>query len=163
MHEAHIIDGLELKFNALAGDLDERGPRRWAATEAMALGYGGITTVALATGLSDRTIRTGIKELRSHDPFPSSRQRRVGGGRKPLEDSQTNLIAAIDRLVEPTERGDPQSPLRWTCKSLTNLQRTRLCGRTNEGLQSSSFAWILFARQSQNSRRHRPSRSQRPV
>ena len=85
MHEAHIIDGLELKFNALAGDLDERGRRRWAATEAMALGYGGITAVALATGLSDRTIRTGIKELRSDDPLPSSRQRRVGGGRKPLE------------------------------------------------------------------------------
>lgn len=122
IQEAHIIDGLELKLNALAGDLDERGRRRWAATEAMALGYGGITAMSLATGRSDRTIRTGIKELRSADPLPSSRQRRVGGGQKPLEDSQKNLIAAIDRLVEPTERGDPQSPLRWNCKSLTNLQ-----------------------------------------
>jgi transposase len=123
MQEAHVIDGLEQKFNSLVGDLDERGRRRWAATEAMALGYGGIAAVALATGLSDRTIRNGIKELQSEDPLPSSRQRRAGGGRKPLEASQQDLVAAIDRLVEPTERGDPQSPLRWTCKSLTNLQQ----------------------------------------
>lgn len=123
MHDAQVIDGLELKFNSLAGDLDERGRRRWAATEAMALGYGGITAVSLATGLSDRTIRNGIEELQSDAPLPSNRQRRVGGGRKPLEDSQQDLVDAIDRLVEPTERGDPQSPLRWTCKSLSNLQR----------------------------------------
>ncbi|MDP7017510.1 MAG: ISAzo13 family transposase [Pirellulaceae bacterium] len=123
MHDAQVIDGLELKFNALVGDLDERGRRRWAATEAMALGYGGITAVSLATGLSDRTIRNGIEELQSDTPLPSGRQRRNGGGRKPLESSQHDLIDAVDRLVEPTERGDPQSPLRWTCKSLSNLQR----------------------------------------
>ena len=123
MQDAQVINGLELKFNALVGDLDERGRRRWAATEAMALGYGGITAVSLATGLSDRTIRNGIEELQSDTPLPSGRQRRNGGGRKPLESSQHDLIDAIDRLVEPTERGDPQSPLRWTCKSLSNLQR----------------------------------------
>lgn len=123
MRDAHIIDGLERKFNMLAGDLDERGRRRWAASEALELGYGGITAVSLATGLSDRTIRTGIKELQSRNPMPSTRQRRTGGGRKPLEIDQPDLINAIDRLVEPTERGDPQSPLRWTCKSLNNLQR----------------------------------------
>lgn len=123
MQDAQAIDGLELKFNALVGDLDERGRRRWAATEAMALGYGGITAVSLATGLSDRTIRNGIEELQSDNPLPSGRQRRNGGGRKPLESSQHDLIDAVDRLVEPTERGDPQSPLRWTCKSLSNLQR----------------------------------------
>ena len=122
MQDAEVIDGLELKCNALVGDLDERGRRRWAATEAMALGYGGITAVSLATGLSDRTIRNGIEELQSDTPLPSGRQRRIGGGRKPLESSQHDLIDAIDRLVEPTQRGDPQSPLRWTCKSLSNLQ-----------------------------------------
>jgi hypothetical protein len=122
MHDAQVIDGLELKFNALVGDLDERGRRRWAASEAMALGYGGVTAVSLATGLSDRTIRNGVKELQSDNPLPSGRQRRSGGGRKPLESSQHDLMDAIDRLVEPTERGDPQSPLRWTCKSLSNLQ-----------------------------------------
>jgi hypothetical protein len=89
----------------------------------MALGRGGITAVAMATGLSDRTIRTGIKELRSENPVSSGRQRRPGAGRKPLEHTQHDLVDAIDRLVEPTERGDPQSPLRWTCKSLSNLQR----------------------------------------
>ena len=108
MQDAEVIDGLELKFNALVGDLDERGRRRWAATEAMALGYGGITAVSLATGLSDRTIRNGIEELQSDTPLPSGRQRRIGGGRKPLESSQHDLIDAIDRLVEPTQRGDPQ-------------------------------------------------------
>ena len=122
MQDAEVIDGLELKCNALVGDLDERGRRRWAATEAMALGYGGITAVSLATGLSDRTIRNGIEELQSDTPLPSGRQRRIGGGRKPLESSQHDLIDAIDRLVEPTQRGDPQSPLRWTCKSLSNLK-----------------------------------------
>jgi hypothetical protein len=76
----------------------------------------------MATGLSDRTIRTGIEELRSENPVSSGRQRRPGGGRKPLEHFQQDLVDAIDRLVEPMERGDPQSPLRWTCKSLTNLQ-----------------------------------------
>jgi len=123
MQDAEVIYGLELKFNSLVGDLDERGRRRWAATEAMALGYGGITAVSLATGLSHHTIRNGINELESDNPLPSSRQRRSGGGRKPLEATQEDLVHAIDRLVEPTERGDPQSPLRWTCKSLSNLQR----------------------------------------
>lgn len=122
MLDAPTIDGLERKFNALAGDLDERGRRRWAASEAMALGYGGITAVSKATGLSRHTIHKGIRELESDDPLPSNRQRRRGGGRKPLEVHQPDLIDAIDRLVEPTERGDPQSPLRWTCKSLSNLQ-----------------------------------------
>ena len=123
MPDAQIVEGIELKFNSLVGDLDERGKRRWAAAEAMALGRGGIAAVAMATGLSDRTIRTGIKELRSENPLSSGRQRKPGGGRKPLEHSQHDLVDAIDRLVEPTERGDPQSPLRWTCKSLNNLQR----------------------------------------
>lgn len=123
MQDADIVERIELKFNSLVGDLDERGRRRWAATEAMALGRGGITAVATATGLSDRTIRTGILELHSENPLSSGRQRKAGAGRKPLEYFQRDLVDAIDRLVEPTERGDPQSPLRWTCKSLNNLQR----------------------------------------
>lgn len=128
MPDAQIVEGLERKFNSLAGDLDERGRRHWAASEAIALGYGGITAVAHATGLSDRTIRNGIRELQSDTPVPSGRQRRAGGGRKPLEDHQPDLVEAIDALVEPTERGDPQSPLRWTCKSLSNLQQ-ELCAK----------------------------------
>jgi hypothetical protein len=78
MQDAITIEGIEVKLNTLAGDLDERGRRRWAATEAVALGRGGIAIVALATGLSDRTIRSGIQEIQSNDPFPSGRQRRSG-------------------------------------------------------------------------------------
>ena len=122
MPDAQIVEGIERKYNALAGDLDERGKRRWAATEAMAIGRGGIAAVAVATGMSDRTIRNGIAELNENAPLTSGRQRRPGGGRKPLEYHQKDLIDALDNLIEPSERGDPQSPLRWTCKSLTNLQ-----------------------------------------
>ena len=122
MQDALLVNGIRKKFTALANDLDERGRRRWAAAEAESIGYGGITAVAAATGLSDRTIRTGIREIREGETIGSGRQRKPGGGRKTLEVHQPDLIAAIERLVEPTERGDPQSPLRWTCKSLTNLE-----------------------------------------
>ena len=117
-----MVDGIRSKYHALVNDLDERGRRRWAATEAIAIGRGGIAAVATATGLSDRTVKNGIAELQSKMPLPSGRQRRPGGGRKSLEYHQVNLVPAIEALVEPSERGDPQSPLRWTCKSLTNLQ-----------------------------------------
>jgi transposase len=122
MPDATLVDGLRSKYNSLVNDLDERGRRRWAATEAIAIGRGGIVAVATATGLSDRTVRNGMAELRSKTPLTSGRQRRLGGGRKTLESHQTKLVSAIEALVEPSERGDPQSPLRWTCKSLTNLQ-----------------------------------------
>jgi len=123
MPNAQIVETLRTKYLALANDLDERGRRRWAATEAMAIGHGGIVAVATATGLSDRTVRNGIQELRHPTPLIASRQRRTGGGRKRLEQQDQRLVEAVECLVEPTERGDPQSPLRWTCKSLTNLQK----------------------------------------
>ncbi len=123
MPNAKTVETLRIKYLALVNDLDERGRRRWAATEAMAIGHGGIVTVATATGLSDRTVRNGIQELRHPTPLVASRQRRMGGGRKRLEQLDQTLAEAVERLVEPTERGDPQSPLRWTCKSLTNLQK----------------------------------------
>jgi len=122
MPDAIIAEGLRRKYNALVEDLDERGRRRWAATEAMALGRGGIVAVATATGLADRTVKNGIQEIVSGTAAATGRQRRSGGGRKPLEHHQPDLITALDKLVEPFELGDPQSPLRWTCKSLTNLQ-----------------------------------------
>ncbi len=122
MPDATLVDGLRSKYNALIDDLDERGRRRWAAAEAIAIGRGGIAAVATATGLSDRTVKNGIAELQCKTPLTSGRQRRPGAGRKSLEFHQAKLVAAIEALVEPSERGDPQSPLRWTCKSLTNLQ-----------------------------------------
>jgi len=122
MPDATIVNGVRRKYNALVEDLDERGRRRWAATEAESLGYGGIAAVAEATEMSDRTVRSGIKEIRGARTVPAGRQRRAGGGRKSLETEQLNLVKAVENLVEPTERGDPQSSLRWTCKSLTNLE-----------------------------------------
>lgn len=122
MPDAVVVNGIYQKWIMLVDDLDERGRRRWAATEAIAIGRGGIAAVAVATGMSDRTVRNGIAEIYEGDVLPAGYQRRAGGGRKPLEDSQTDLIEAVERLVEPTERGDPQSPLRWTCKSLANLE-----------------------------------------
>lgn len=122
MPDAAIVKGIRRKYNALVDDLDERGRRRWAATEAESIGRGGIAAVAEATGISDRTVRNGISEIREGHAALAGRQRREGAGRKRLEVGQPDLVKAIESLVEPSERGDPQSPLRWTCKSLTNLQ-----------------------------------------
>jgi len=123
MQDATLVNGIYQKWIALIDDLDERARRRWAATEAIAIGHGGIAAVAEATGLSDRTVRNGIAEIRSCEEIPTGYQRKTGGGRKPLEHTQADLSEAVERLVEPTERGDPQSPLRWTCKSVANLEK----------------------------------------
>ena len=123
MPEARVIGWIRQKFANIAQDLDERGRRRWAASEALSLGRGGITAVALATGISDRTIRNGIRELEDPDPLPAGRQRRPGGGRRSRTDEQPGLVAALEGLVEPDSRGHPRSPLRWTCKSTRTLAR----------------------------------------
>jgi hypothetical protein len=123
MPEVRVIEWIRQKFANIAQDLDERGRRRWAASEALSLGRGGITAVAVATGISDRTIRNGIRELNDPNPLPPYRRRRPGGGRKSRTDEQPELVAALERLVEPDSRGDPQSPLRWTCKSTRALAR----------------------------------------
>src|SRR5476651_414639 len=124
MQDATIIKAIEGKYIELLDDLDERGRRRWAAVEARALGHGGITIVALATGLSDRTIRTGLKELDDPAPLGAHRQRQVGGGRKSYASTQPGLQDALDRLIEPTARGSPTNPLRWTIKSTYRLAQT---------------------------------------
>ena len=121
MQDAQTLATLRGKYIELLDDLDERGRRRWAAVEARALGYGGITAVASATGLSDRTIRTGLKELDAFDPVPGYRQRRRGGGRKPHALTQPGLRDALDRMIDPTTRGSPMNPLRWTIQSTYRL------------------------------------------
>jgi transposase len=88
--------------------------------EAASLGRGGISAVALATGVSRNTIRVGLAELADEDSG-STRVRRPGGGRRRLIDQQPGLMSALESLVEPSTRGDPQSPLRWTCKSVRQL------------------------------------------
>ena len=107
-------------FSRLGPELDERSRRVWAAAEALELGWGGSSAVALATGLSRTTIRAGIVELQQPTQDPS-RVRRPGGGRKSLTVHDPDLSAALEALVEPTERGEPESPLRWTIRSVRKL------------------------------------------
>src|SRR5260370_37782266 len=117
MHDATTIKAIEGKYIELLDDLDERGRRRWAAVEARALGWGGITIVAQATGLSGRTIRTGLKELEEGAALEASRQRRPGGGRKPHALTQPGLGDALDRFIQPTARGAPTKRVRWSVKA----------------------------------------------
>ena len=121
MPDAHIVQWIRDKYIHLLPELDERGRRRWAAIEARSLGYGGIAAVAEATGLSDRTIRTGIQELEKAPALGDARQRKTGGGRKSRTQEQPDLLDALDQLVSPSTRGDPMNPLRWTCKSIRTL------------------------------------------
>ena len=113
------------KFEALRPVLNELARRRWAATEALAFGRGGISAVARATGLSHKTIRTGIREMRSAEGAAAApempRMRRPGAGRRRRAAQDPTLLGDLETLVEPTTRGDPQSPLRWTCKSVQRL------------------------------------------
>jgi len=121
MPDAHVVEWIRDKYIDLAESLDERGRRRWAAVEARSLGRGGIAAVAEAVGMSDRTIRNGIRELESGVSLAPGRQRRQGAGRKPRKEEQPSLVAALEKMISPTTRGEPTNPLRWTCKSTRNL------------------------------------------
>mgnify|MGYP002641238439 CR=1 FL=1 len=112
------------KFSSLVPILDERARRLWAAAEAKALGRGGVSAVARATGLSRTTIHRGLSELETAASGRSPAEGRVrapGGGRKPVTETDPTLLSDLEQLVEPTTRGDPESPLRWTCKSVRQL------------------------------------------
>jgi hypothetical protein len=116
-------DGLCERFASLSPLLDERQRRLFAATEARAAGYGGIAAVSRATGIAVSTIGRGLRELTEETQLTQDRLRRVGGGRKTLVSRDHDLLGDLPRLVEPSARGDPMSPLRWTCKSLRRLAR----------------------------------------
>ncbi len=126
MIPAHVVDTIRKKYELLHTELDERRRRLWAASEAQALGHGGVAAVAKATGLAPSTIRLGQHELRQgSEPTPTPgatpRVRHDGGGRKAREAYDPGVVRALEALVEPTTRGDPMSPLRWTCKSTRRL------------------------------------------
>jgi hypothetical protein len=124
MIDETIINALRRKYERLSPELSERGRRRWAASEALELSHGGIKAVAQASGLNERTIRRGCAELRAGAETiesSSGRLRQRGGGRKSRQSQDPELLKALDALVEPTTRGDPMSPLRWTCKSTRHL------------------------------------------
>ena len=116
---------IKTKYEALKPELDERARRVWAATEARSLGHGGVTTVARATGLAESTIRLGKQALTSlpHASDAPRRMRRHGAGHTPRTAQDQHLLQAVDALVEPTARGEPMSPLRWTCKSMRRLAK----------------------------------------
>lgn len=122
MQRASIDTALRQRFADLRGRLTERERRVWAAVEAKSLGYGGISAVARVTGISRRAIHAGLQEL-GRLPFAGNAQRirGIGGGRKPLVMTQPELPEALEALVEPTARGDPESALRWTCKGIRRL------------------------------------------
>ena len=109
------------KFRLLAGQLDERGLRLWAAAEAESHGRGGTAAVARATGIAPSTIGRGRRELASGESLGPGRVRRPGAGRKPLTEKDPTLLDDLERLVDGESRGDPEQPLRWTAKSLRNL------------------------------------------
>jgi transposase len=120
------VQSIQAKYNSLRPVLDERARRLWAAAEARAIGRGGITQVSEATGLSRMTIRAGLRQLdlpgtTTEPGAADERLRRPGGGRKPLVDHDTVLLRDLETLVDPVTRGDPMSPLRWTCKSAARL------------------------------------------
>jgi hypothetical protein len=114
-------DPIRERFLALSPHLDERGRRMFAAAEARAAGYGGIAAVWRATGIAPSTIGRGLEELASGSGAALTQVRHPGGGRKPLTEHDRGLLTALLALIEPTERGDPETPLRWTCKSLRRL------------------------------------------
>jgi hypothetical protein len=120
-----VMSAMKRKYEMLRPQLDERAYRLCAAAEAKALGHGGVTCVAGACGLSRTTVHAGMAELGTAR-LPGlvvdvRRIRKAGAGRKPLSEKDPVLLADLDRLVAPATRGDPMSPLRWTCKSTTRL------------------------------------------
>ena len=117
MSDVNVVKWIESKYSDMVGGLDERSRRLWCAVEARSLGYGGIRAVAEATGVSERTIRRGLDELQFVAAVAFGHQRRPGGGRKSIEQSQPGIQSAIAKLVSPSTRGDPMGPLLWTCKS----------------------------------------------
>jgi Rhodopirellula transposase DDE domain len=125
MADSILVERTRHKYESLNPLLNERLRRLWAATEAREIGWGGVTVVALATGLSPTTVRAGVQELSQGSEGPASAQapsiRRPGGGRKPVTEHDTGLLKDLEALVDPVTRGDPQSPLRWTCKSTRKL------------------------------------------
>jgi len=118
-------ESISNRYSRLKHSFTEQARRLWAASEAIELGYGGTSVVARATGLMPATIRAGIVELTAPVAASTSssrvRQRSPGGGRKSLENKDPQLAIVLEKLMEPYTRGDPMRPLRWSCKSTTEL------------------------------------------
>jgi DDE family transposase len=127
MQDPASAQQISTKYRALEPLMDERLRRHWAASEAQAYGWGGVRAVSRAIGMSPNTIRRGLEELLDRQAHPEApvdvRIRQPGGGRKALIEVDPDLLDALEHLVDPVTRGDPESPLRWTCKSTTQLAK----------------------------------------
>ena len=124
MQDAQVVARIRSKYRSLSPEMDERLRRQWAAAESREIGWGGISAVSQATGMSRTTITAGVRELALSEKervIEANRIRRPGGGRKSLRETDPGLIAVLESLIEPSTRGDPESPLRWTCKSTRRL------------------------------------------
>jgi len=139
--EAHAA--LREKFASIWPMLDERARRLVAANEAVALGYGGVSAVHRACGLSRVTIAAGIEEMTAGVQLARGRVRRPGAGRKPVSVSDPGVLPALDRLIEPDTRGDPESPLRWVCKSTRTL--ATMLAREHHRISHVTLAELLHA------------------
>lgn len=115
-----VVAQVQKRYEIMLPYLSERTKRAWAAAEALAIGRGGNAIVAEAVGLSRTTLTKAKQEVLSQVGIPT-RQRQKGGGRKRLAETDTTLVEALDALIDPSTRGDPESPLRWTCKSTYHL------------------------------------------
>ena len=117
------VEGLRKKFAAVSPALSERARRLWVGAEADAVGWGGVALLSRATGMAISTVRKGRDESRQAATLPLGRDRKPGAGRKSLEEKHPELLTHLESLVDPVTRGDPESPLRWTIKSLRTLAR----------------------------------------
>ena len=113
--------GIRERWLVVEQELDERGRRMWAAAEARSHGWGGVAAVVRATGISEATVRRGIAEVAAGERAPAGRVRRAGAGRKAILEVDPDLPAALESLIDPVTRRDPESPLRWTSKSVQKL------------------------------------------
>lgn len=163
MQDAQAIERIRRKDRSLQPEMDERLRRQWAAAEARDWGWGGVTALAEATGLSRTTITAGARELALPPPQRAAealRVRRPGGGRRRLTETDPQLWKALEALIEPMTRGDPESPLRWTCKSTRRLadelrrQNHRVSPRTVAALLRDAEYSLQANRKTREGSRH---------
>ncbi len=136
------VDDIRARYRRAVPFLDERGRRLFAANEALAIGYGGVTAVSLATGMARSTIRRAIVDLQSACNPIGQRVRRLGGGRKRAVVLQPGLPAALETLIEDAIRGDPETPLRWVSRSQRRISQA-LCERGFAVSQKGAVAKVV--------------------
>lgn len=115
------VKNFRKKFYLVSPHLNEKTRRIWAASESKIFGRGGVTILSRATGLSRSTIHLGLRDLECKKPINAEQVRRIGGGRKKLIDKDKTILNDLESILEPSTRGDPESSLRWTCKSTRRL------------------------------------------